>query len=207
MSEPGHLVPVPQRHSLVEDVGGLVTGVLLVSVGLALLVAASAVTGGTAGLSLLLHYATGWEFSVVFAVVNLPFYLLAIRAKGWRFTLRSLLAVAGVSLVSAVLPGLLVIAAPAGWFAILVGNLLVGTGILVLFRHQSSVGGFSILALVAQERAGWRAGYVQLGLDLAVILAAFAVVDPVRVALSAAGAVVLNLALALNHKPGRYLGY
>ena len=205
MSEPGDLIPL--RHSLVEDVGGLVTGVLLVSLGLAMLVAASAVTGGTAGLSLLLHYATGWEFSVVFAVVNLPFYLLAIRAKGWRFTLRSLLAVAGVSLVSAVLPGLLVITAPVGWFAILLGNLLVGTGILVLFRHQSSVGGFSILALVAQERAGWRAGYVQLGLDLAVILAAFAVVSPVRVALSAAGAVVLNLVLALNHKPGRYLGY
>ncbi len=205
MSEPADLIPL--RHSLVEDVGGLVTGVLLVSLGLAMLVAASAVTGGTAGLSLLLHYATGWEFSVVFAVVNLPFYLLAIRAKGWRFTLRSLLAVAGVSLVSAVLPGLLVITAPVGWFAILLGNLLVGTGILVLFRHQSSVGGFSILALVAQERAGWRAGYVQLGLDLAVILAAFAVVDPVRVALSAAGAVVLNLVLALNHKPGRYLGY
>ena len=73
MSEPGDLVPVPQRHSLVEDVGGLVTGVLLVSVGLAMLVAASAVTGGTAGLSLLLHYATGWEFSLVFGAVNLPF--------------------------------------------------------------------------------------------------------------------------------------
>lgn len=207
MSEPTDLLPVQQRHTPVEDLAGLLTGIVLVALGLNLLMSVSAVTGGTAGLSLLAHYATGWDFSWVFVVINLPFYLLAIRVKGWRFTVRSLIAVAGVSVVSAVQPSLITLSAPAPWYAILVGNLVVGTGILVLFRHQSSVGGFSILALVAQERAGWRAGYVQLALDLAVILAAFAVVDPLRVALSASGAVVLNLVLALNHKPGRYLGY
>lgn len=207
MTEPTDLLPIQQRHSLVEDLAGLVTGIVLVALGLNLLISVSAVTGGTAGLSLLLHYATGWEFGWLFVAVNLPFYILAIRVKGWRFTGRSLIAVTGVSLVSAVQPGLIAISSPAPWYAILVGNLLVGTGILVLFRHQSSVGGFSILALVAQERAGWRAGYVQMALDLAVILTAFAVVDPLRVVLSASGAVVLNLVLALNHKPGRYLGY
>ena len=207
MSEPSDLLPAQQPHTFAEDIAGLLTGVVLVSLGLLLLVTASAVTGGTAGLSLLLHYATGWDFSWLFVLVNLPFYLLAIRVKGWRFTVRSLLAVVGVSLLSAVLPSLVTVATPAPWFAILVGNLLVGTGILVLFRHHSSVGGFSILALVAQERAGMRAGYVQLGLDLLVILASFAVVAPPVVLLSAAGAVVLNLVLAMNHKPGRYLGY
>lgn len=206
MSDP-LVAPPAQRHTVAEDVGGLVTGIVLVAVGLHLLRAVSAVTGGTAGLSLLLHYASGWDFSLIFVAVNLPFYLLAVRVKGWRFTLRSLVAVVGVSLVSAAQAQLFTIAEPVAWYTIVVGNLLVGVGILVLFRHQSSVGGFSIVALIAQERLGWRAGYVQLALDLAVILAAFAVVDPVLVVLSAVGAVVLNLVLALNHKPGRYLGY
>ena len=206
MSDPLAAAP-GQRHSLAEDVGGLLTGVVLVAVGLYLLRAVSAVTGGTAGLALLLHYASGWDFSWIFVAVNLPFYLLAIRVKGWRFTLRSLIAVVGVSLVSSAQPQFFTITQAVPWYTIIVGNLLVGVGILVLFRHQSSVGGFSILALVAQERLGWRAGYVQLALDLGVILCSFAVVDPALVVLSGVGAIVLNLVLALNHKPGRYLGY
>ncbi|MGE5665910.1 MAG: YitT family protein, partial [Betaproteobacteria bacterium] len=35
---------------------------------------------------------------------------------------------------------------------------------------------------------------------------AFAVVSPLRIALSVLGAVALNLILAINHRPGRYLG-
>ena len=49
-------------HSVAEDVLGILTGTVLVSLGLHLLHAAHAVTGGTAGLSLLLGYATAWPF-------------------------------------------------------------------------------------------------------------------------------------------------
>ena len=46
---------------------------------------------------------------------------------------------------------------------------------------------------------------VQMVLDVLILLAAFGVTDPWRVALSVLGAVVLNLALAINHRPGRYM--
>jgi uncharacterized membrane-anchored protein YitT (DUF2179 family) len=95
---------------------------------------------------------------------------------------------------------------PTG-YGILAGNILAGVGLLILFRHGSSVGGFNIVALILQERVGWRAGYVQMVLDTIVVLTAFAVVAPGTVLLSAAGALLLNLILALNHRPGRYLGY
>ena len=78
---------------------------------------------------------------------------------------------------------------------------------LILFRHRSSLGGFNTLALLVQERYGWRAGYVQLALDATVVAASFALVSPAMVALSALGAVVVNLVLALNHRPDRYLGH
>lgn len=204
MSELG---PLPQRHSRLEDLWGLLTGVVVASLGLFLLHSVQAVTGGTAGLSLLLAYAGGWDFGLLFVLVNLPFFVLAIRVKGWRFTLRSLLAVSGVSLLTPVHRTLFGPINPEAWWAVVLGNLLVGVGLLVLFRHQASLGGFNILALITQERLGWSAGYVQMGLDVAVVLASFAVVSPLMVLLSAAGAVVLNLVLALNHKPGRYLGY
>lgn len=78
---------------------------------------------------------------------------------------------------------------------------------LMVFRHRSSLGGLNTLALILQEKVGWRAGYVQMAMDVTIILVALTVVPPGNVLLSAAGAVVLNIVLALNHRPGRYLGY
>ena len=60
-------------------------------------------------------------------------------------------------------------------------------------------------SLLLQERRGWRAGRVQMALDVAIVAAAFVVVEPSRVALSVVGAVAVNLVVAINHRPGRYL--
>lgn len=43
-------------------------------------------------------------------------------------------------------------------------------------------------------------------LDVAIVLASLILVTPLMVLLSAAGATLLNLIIALNHRPGRYLG-
>jgi uncharacterized membrane-anchored protein YitT (DUF2179 family) len=193
------------RHSLVEDVLGLVTGTLVVSFGLVLLTASAAVTGGTAGLALLVSYATALPFGVLFFTVNIPFFALALWKKGWNFTLRTVIAVGLVSAFSALHPLGITIARLDPVYGVLFGNLLIGVGLLIVFRHNASLGGFNILALLLQERLGWRAGYVQMVLDVAVVLGALTVVSPLNVALSAVGAVVLNLVLALNHRPGRYV--
>lgn len=198
--------PFGAPHSWVDDVFGMATGTVVVSFGVHLLSSAGAVTGGTAGLALLASYGLDLPFGVFFAAINLPFFALALAQKGWRFTTRSLVSVAIVSALSAIHPELMEIAALDDVYAVLLGNLLVGIGLLVLFRHGSSVGGFGIVALLAQERLGWRAGYVQMSLDVAVVLGAVAVVDVRMVLLSALGAALLNLVLALNHRPGRYLG-
>lgn len=39
-----------------------------------------------------------------------------------------------------------------------IGGLLMGTGMLILFRHKASLGGFNVLVLYLQEKYGWRAG-------------------------------------------------
>ncbi|MHA7208801.1 YitT family protein [Arthrobacter sp. MDT1-65] len=194
------------RHSALEDVLGIVTGTFTVSLGLFLLKTSGAVTGGTAGLALLLGYVGGLPFGVLFFAVNIPFFALAVWKKGWDFTLRTITAVALVSGLSNLHPLAIGNLTLDPLYAALGGNLLAGVGLLILFRHKASLGGFNILALILQERLGWRAGYVQMALDTAVVLAAFAVVAPASVLLSAVGAVLLNLVLALNHRPGRYFG-
>jgi uncharacterized membrane-anchored protein YitT (DUF2179 family) len=197
----------PTAHGRVEDAFGLLSGTFVASLGIYLLHSAHAVTGGTAGLSLLVSYGTHLSFSLVYVLVNLPFLALALRRKGWDFTLRTLLSIGLVSAFALLHPLAMPELGLNVPYAVLVGNLLAGVGMLMLFRHHSSLGGLNTLALLAQERFGWRAGYVQLGLDAVVIIASLAIVPTLVVALSAAGAVVLNLVLALNHRPGRYLGH
>lgn len=202
MTSPPDVVP----HSPLENVLGVLTGTFVVSLGLLLLTEVQAVTGGTAGLALLLSYAAPLPFGVLFVTVNLPFFALAVAKKGWTFTLRSLACVVLVSGFSELhhrMVGLSDVVAP---WSVVAGNVLIGIGLLIVFRHGASLGGFNVLALLAQERLGWRAGYVQMVLDVCVVLASLAVVPVGTVLLSALGAAILNLVLALNHRPGRYLG-
>ncbi len=195
------------EHSLVEDVLGIGTGTFLASLGLHLLHAAHAVTGGTAGLSLLLGYATAWPFWLLFAVINVPFALLAVWRRGWDFTLRTIVSIALVSAWAPLHDGLFPIGSIDPWYGTLTGNLLAGVGVLILFRHRSSVGGINIIGLEVQDRTGFRAGWTMMIFDLAIILSALLVIPWPNVLMSAVGAVLLNLVLALNHRPGRYLGH
>jgi uncharacterized membrane-anchored protein YitT (DUF2179 family) len=211
MTATSDLSPAPttdrvRRHTAVEDVFGILTGTLIAALGLFFLKSSEVVTGGTAGLGLLISYTGIAPFGVVYLLVNLPFFALGLRRKGWTFTLRSALSVLLVSTFSALLPLAIETSRLDPAVAAGLGNLLAGVGILILFRHNSSLGGFGILALLVQENLGWRAGYVQMAMDVTVVLLAFAVVPPLTVLISAGGAVVLNAVLALNHRPGRYTG-
>lgn len=194
-------------HTIWDDVAGILTGTFVASLGIFLLKSSSVVTGGTAGLSLLLSYILDRPFGTLFLLVNLPFFALAAWKKGWNFTVRTALSVSLVSAFSHIHTEVFGGLSLSPLYAAIGGNLLAGVGLLILFRHKSSLGGFNIIALLAQERLGWRAGYVQLVLDALIVLSALSVVSPANVALSAAGAVVLNISLATNHRPGRYLGY
>jgi uncharacterized membrane-anchored protein YitT (DUF2179 family) len=193
-------------HRSYEDAAALLTGTLLVALGVTLYSKAVLLTGGTAGLALLLQYATGFEFGPLFFVLNLPFYYLSARRMGWKLTVRTFLAVVLVSVFSKLTPAWIGIDHLNPAYAAVIGGALMGIGLLILFRHRTSLGGINILALYLQERHAIRAGYVQLCIDVMILLAAVSVLDFDRVALSLAGAAVLNLILATNHRPGRYTG-
>lgn len=202
--DPQELPTDPHRPH--EDVMAMLVGTLFVALGVSFYTQAMLLTGSTAGLAFLLQYATGWRFGIGFFLINLPFYWLAVRRMGWSFTLRTFVAIGLVSLFSELTAGWIRIEWLQPLYAALMGGSLIGIGMLVLFRHRTSLGGINILALFLQDRYGWRAGYIQLGIDALIMLVALLVLPMERVGLSVVGAVALNLIIALNHKPGRYMG-
>ena len=198
-------LPAVQPHSRTEDAMAILTGVTLVSVGVAFIASAGLLTGGMTGLAFVLHYATGIGFGKLFFVLNLPFYWLALRKLGTGFTLKTFTAVALLSALVGLQSQFLQISQLHPAYAAITGGLIMGIGFLVLFRHRCSLGGVGILALYLQDRYGWRAGKVQMAVDCCIVLAALVTVEPQRVLWSVAGAVALNLVLAMNHRPGRYM--
>ncbi|NMA97699.1 MAG: YitT family protein [Phyllobacteriaceae bacterium] len=197
----------PSHHRWYEDIFAIFIGTMLVSLGIAFYSEAQLTTGSSAGLALLLQYATGIPFGVLFFGINLPFYLLAFLRMGWPFAIKTIGSVALVSLFAGEIPGWIGIETINPLFASLVGGGLLGLGVLSLFRHKASVGGINILALYLQENFGIRAGYFQLGIDAIILVVAFFILPFDRVLYSIAGALVMNMIIALNHRPGRYVGF
>jgi len=57
-----------------------------------------------------------------------------------------------------------------------------------------------------QDHHGVRAGALQMVVDVLIVLASLFVVTPIVLLASITGAMALNLVVALNHRPGRYVG-
>lgn len=199
--------PRANRHSVLDDFQALLTGAFVVAIGLFFIKQAGLLTGGTTGLAFLIHYSTGLNFGLTLFLANLPFYLLSLKRMGWEFTLKTVSAVLLVSLFTEGLPYAVSIESVNTTFAAISGGLLMGIGMLILFRHRASLGGFNILVLYLQERFGFSAGKVQMGLDCTILVAALWVVPPALLIASIVGAIVLNFAITVNHRPGRYVAF
>ncbi|MBP1885843.1 YitT family protein [Sinorhizobium mexicanum] len=195
----------PTRHTPVEDVQGIFSGSLVAALGLYFLASAGLLTGSTAGVAFLLHYAIGVNFGLAFFLLNLPFFYLSLKRLGPAFTVKTFIAIALTSFLTDMQSRLFQVGGIHPAWAALLGGLLLGYGLLALYRHRASLGGVGILGIYLQERFGIRAGLVQLAIDMVVLATAFAVTTPSVVIWSVLGAVVLNLFVAINHRADRYI--
>lgn len=197
------LSPIP--HSPLDDVQGLSLGIFLCGLGIHVLTTAGLMTGQTAGIAVILSYAFGWSFGLTFFVINLPFYLLAWRRLGAEFTIKSLLSVTLLSVVTEILPLGITIQSLHPALAAMIFGACAGIGLLALFRHKGSMGGLGVVALLVQDQTGFRAGYVQLISDAAIFAVAALIFPLPAILWSLLGAVILNLTIAVNHRRDRYI--
>lgn len=197
----------PLRHSLLEDVYALVIGCALIVLGLVCLHKAGLVTGGVAGIALLLSYLVHWPAGLLFTVINIPFLLFALVTMGRTFTLKTLVVSLSITLLSLGAPYVIRLASIDPLFAALFGGTVIGMGVLSLARHQAGVGGTGVMTLWLLKTRGWNAGRSQLAIDAMIMLLSLLAVPAGRVLLSAASAAALSGVLIVFHRPGRYTGH
>ncbi|MCH7313844.1 YitT family protein [Acinetobacter sp. ANC 3882] len=199
------VVPIIDQHSKIEDALAMLIGTFILSFAMTLLQQAGIMTGGTAGLSLLLHYITDIKFGVLFFLINIPFYYFAYKKMGIALVVKTFIAVALLAGFTEIIPQFFHLSDVNPIYATIFANVLMGVSFLILFRHRSSLGGINLLALYLQERFHIAAGKVQLGIDLIILLASLFFVDWKLILISILGVIILNSIVLLNHKSSRYM--
>jgi len=200
-------MPDPHEHTLLEDAYALLTGCTLIAIGLVLMKEAGIVTAGIAGLALLVSYAVPLGVGLLFFLLNIPFFVLGMRALGPEFTLKSVLAALLIFALASVAQAAMDIRHVHPAFAALAGGTCAGIGVLALVRHNTGVGGVNIVAQWLQKARGWNVGRLHMVLDGAILLVAATAISPARLGWSALSVVAINGILLAYHRPGRYLGH
>ncbi|MFC3441647.1 YitT family protein [Sphingobium rhizovicinum] len=194
-------------HSLAEDGYAIAIGCAFIAMGIMLLKQASLVTGGMAGIALLLSYFIPWSPAALFILINIPFFLFAGKAMGPAFGLKTLFANVAIMALGLTMPWAMQIAKISPLFAALFGGSIIGFGILAIARHGAGVGGVGVVALILQKSRGWNAGRTQMICDIMILALSLPVLSLDRFGLSILSAAAMNAVLVVNHRPGRYIGY
>lgn len=175
--------------------GHIVAGCFISMIGILILRQAHLVTGGAPGLALAISYLTDLPFSVMFIVVNLPFYGLSLWKMGWDFTLSTLLAAVILAGLTGIDWGIARLILPDAVSAIL-GGAIAGFGLSYLFWNGASLGGVNILVLYLNRQFGWDPGKVTLVVDCTVVLTGIYAVGLRKGLFSLLSVVVLSLVIS-----------
>jgi len=197
----------PHEHTVLEDIYALFTGCTLIAIGLVLMKAAGIVTAGVAGIALLVSYKVKLGVGPLFFLINIPFFLVGMRAMGREFLIKTLVASGLIFLLASAAQASMHLSDVHPAFASLAGGTCAGAGILALVRHNTGVGGVNIIALWMQKTRGWNLGRLHMVLDGVILLVALTAIPLEKLGWSMLSMIAVNMILVAYHRPGRYLGH
>ena len=145
---------------------GILEGSFLMALGILFLQSSHVAVGGITGVGLIGdRLLADFTFGQVFLVINLPFYLLAFFEKGLSFTLRTALAVTLIGMLTDLIGQYVVLDLGSAILGALAAGALMAFGIVTLFQHNASTGGFTVLALYMERAWGVNRGWALLVID------------------------------------------
>jgi uncharacterized membrane-anchored protein YitT (DUF2179 family) len=150
----------------------IVLGILSAGMGLkGFLLSSHFIDGGVTGISMLLANVLGFHLAVLILVINLPFIAIGYRQIGWKFAIKSALAIGGLSVCLAVVkyPDV----TPDKLLTAVFGGFFIGAGIGLAMRGGAVLDGTEIAALLVSKSSHLlRVGDVILILNVVIFGAA-----------------------------------
>ena len=155
-----------------KNVALIVVAIFSASMGIhGFLLSSRFIDGGVTGISMLLSSVLGWPLPILIAVINLPFIALGYSFIGRAFALRSVLAIAGLSVCLATVPFPDV--TPDKLLTAVFGGFFLGAGIGLAIRGGAVLDGTEIAALLVSRNIHiLRVADVILALNIVIFLTA-----------------------------------
>jgi len=132
--------------------------------------------GGVTGIGAIVYYATGIPIFITYFAINALLIAVALRIIGFQFSLRSIYGVAMITLFFAVLPQAnpgTFVAPNDNFMACLLGGLISGTGLGIVFLNNGSSGGTDIIAKIVNKYYNITLGRVLLYCDVMIICSSY----------------------------------
>lgn len=166
----------------IKDYALILAGLLIYVVGFTWFMLPYNITsGGVGGVAALIYYATGFHAEYSYFIINMGLLLIALRYMGFSYSLRTIVATLLVSLSIGLLQNLITVTGPDGkqelmklvgeqkFMACVIGGLLEGLGLAIVFMAGGSTGGTDIIASCINKYHNISLGRVMLFLDIAII--------------------------------------
>lgn len=132
-------------------------------------------TGGITGLAALVYFANGLPVAVTYLSINLVLLIISIRMFGWKFSFRTIIGVAILTLFLSVAQNYihkpLLVNQP--FMACVIGGLLAGAGVGTVLTANGSTGGTDIIALIVNKYRNITPGRAMLYSDLIIICSSY----------------------------------
>ena len=137
------------------------------------------ITGGTAGLALLLHYITPLSIGSLIVIVNLPLIIIGIKYLGKMFAIRTIITILLISIFIDFLAQIIVLKPFIidTTLSAIFGGIFVGIGIAFVIKGNSSAGGSTVLAKIISSKTEIKPGQVILIIDSLIIFSALFILD------------------------------
>ena len=132
--------------------------------------------GGVTGIGALTYYATGIPISVTYFSINAVLLLISIRTVGLKFSLRTIYGVAIMTFFFSILPQAVpgtFVGVDDNFMACIIGGLLSGAGIGIVFLANGSSGGTDIIAKVVNKYRNITLGRILLYCDVLIISSSY----------------------------------
>ena len=133
------------------------------------------VTGGVTGLASLLYFGFGWNIAITYYVINAILLAIAFRTVGKQFVIRTVIGATIATLLLGIMVPLFKapIVAQQPFMNVIIGAVLCGMGLGIVFTHNGSSAGTDIIAAMVTKHSNISFGRTMIYVDMLIISSSY----------------------------------
>lgn len=145
-------------------------------------------SGGVSGIAALIYYQTGFPAYYSYCIINVGLLLMAMKIMGWRYLVRTIIATVIISSLIGLVQDMITddqghlmqVIGDQKFMACVIGGLMEGLGLAIVFMAGGSTGGTDIIASSINKYWDISLGRLMLFLDIIIVSSNFLIFHSVE---------------------------